>query len=130
MPPRSSLPGAFSALQQGSGGRNGTSFHGCLRNLYINGRLQDLGAGLGPAGGAAGAAASAGSGSGAGQSPPTGAQWLGQGMEAGCQPCQQGACAQGDCHPTGHSGFTCTCHPGWTGAGCDQQLSQPCSGNK
>uniref|UniRef100_A0A8C5BRQ9 Uncharacterized protein n=1 Tax=Gadus morhua TaxID=8049 RepID=A0A8C5BRQ9_GADMO len=99
MPPRSSLPGAFSALQQGSGGRNGTSFHGCLRNLYINGRLQDLG-------------------------------WLGQGMEAGCQPCQQGACAQGDCHPTGHSGFTCTCHPGWTGAGCDQQLSQPCSGNK
>uniref|UniRef100_A0A3Q0S275 Slit homolog 2 (Drosophila) n=1 Tax=Amphilophus citrinellus TaxID=61819 RepID=A0A3Q0S275_AMPCI len=67
-----------------SGGRNGTSFHGCLRNLYINGKLQDLGAGLEP------------------------------GL-LGCQPCQRGACIQGECHPTGHRGFTCTCHAGWTG---------------
>uniref|UniRef100_A0A8D0D7V9 Slit homolog 2 (Drosophila) n=1 Tax=Sander lucioperca TaxID=283035 RepID=A0A8D0D7V9_SANLU len=48
----------------------------------------------------------------------------------GCQPCQRGACVQGDCHPTGHRGFTCTCHPGWTGTVCDQQVNNPCDGNK
>uniref|UniRef100_A0A665WG84 Slit homolog 2 (Drosophila) n=1 Tax=Echeneis naucrates TaxID=173247 RepID=A0A665WG84_ECHNA len=80
-------------------GHNGTGFHGCLRNLYINGKLQDLG-------------------------------WLGHGVEPGCQPCQRGACVQGDCHATGHRGFTCTCHPGWTGALCDQQVNNPCDGNK
>uniref|UniRef100_A0A672FLA2 Slit homolog 2 (Drosophila) n=1 Tax=Salarias fasciatus TaxID=181472 RepID=A0A672FLA2_SALFA len=84
-------------------GRNGTSFHGCLRNLYINGKLQDL---------------------------STSRQWLGHGVEPGCQPCQRGACVQGDCHPTGHRGFSCTCHPGWTGTLCDQQVSNPCDGNK
>uniref|UniRef100_A0A665WG80 Slit homolog 2 (Drosophila) n=1 Tax=Echeneis naucrates TaxID=173247 RepID=A0A665WG80_ECHNA len=83
----------------GSGGHNGTGFHGCLRNLYINGKLQDLGVGLGPG-------------------------------APGCQPCQRGACVQGDCHATGHRGFTCTCHPGWTGALCDQQVNNPCDGNK
>uniref|UniRef100_A0A7N9B1V9 Slit homolog 2 (Drosophila) n=1 Tax=Mastacembelus armatus TaxID=205130 RepID=A0A7N9B1V9_9TELE len=83
-------------------GHNGTSFHGCLRNLYINGKLQDLGAG----------------------------QWLGHGVEPGCQPCQSGACIQGNCHPTGHRGFTCTCNPGWTGTLCDQQVNNPCDGNK
>uniref|UniRef100_A0A7N6BCP3 Slit homolog 2 (Drosophila) n=1 Tax=Anabas testudineus TaxID=64144 RepID=A0A7N6BCP3_ANATE len=91
--------GGLSALQHSSGGRNGTSFHGCLRNLYINGKLQDLGAGLGPG-------------------------------APGCQPCQRGVCVQGDCHSTGHRGFTCTCHPGWTGTLCDQQVNNPCDGNK
>uniref|UniRef100_A0A8C3AZA6 Slit homolog 2 (Drosophila) n=1 Tax=Cyclopterus lumpus TaxID=8103 RepID=A0A8C3AZA6_CYCLU len=105
MPERASASGGLSSLQHSSGGRNGTSFHGCLRNLYINGKLQDLGAGLG-------------------------AGWLGHGVEAGCQPCQRGACVQGDCHPTGHRGFTCTCHPGWTGTVCDQQVNNPCDGNK
>uniref|UniRef100_A0A3Q3IRI7 Slit homolog 2 (Drosophila) n=1 Tax=Monopterus albus TaxID=43700 RepID=A0A3Q3IRI7_MONAL len=87
--------GGLSALQHSSGGRNGTSFHGCLRNLYINGKLQDLGAGLKP------------------------------GAARPARPC-----IQGDCHPTGHRGFTCTCHPGWTGTLCDQQVSNPCDGNK
>ncbi|KAA8594832.1 hypothetical protein FQN60_011967 [Etheostoma spectabile] len=118
MPERSSASGGLSSLQHSSGGRNGTSFHGCLRNLYINGKLQDLGAGLG----------TGAPGSGTAQS--TTRQWLGHGVEPGCQPCQRGACVQGDCHPTGHRGFTCTCHPGWTGTVCDQQVNNPCDGNK
>uniref|UniRef100_A0A8C7KRV8 Slit homolog 2 (Drosophila) n=1 Tax=Oncorhynchus kisutch TaxID=8019 RepID=A0A8C7KRV8_ONCKI len=84
------------ALQSGVGGQNGTSFHGCLRNLYINGQLQDLGTGV----------------------------------EAGCQPCQAGVCGQGECHPTGQRGFSCTCHPGWTGDRCQDQVNNPCDGNK
>lgn len=118
MPERASASGGLSSLQHSSGGRNGTSFHGCLRNLYINGKLQDLAAGL--------ELGTAGSGTALG----TARQWLGQGVEPGCQPCQRGACVQGDCHPTGHRGFTCTCHPGWTGTLCDQQVNNPCDGNK
>ncbi|XP_036790169.1 slit homolog 2 protein isoform X2 [Oncorhynchus mykiss] len=91
------------ALQSGVGGQNGTSFHGCLRNLYINGQLQDLGVGLEQ-----------------GQT----------GVEAGCQPCQAGVCGQGECHPTGQRGFSCTCHPGWTGDRCQDQVNNPCDGNK
>lgn len=118
MPELASALGGLSSLQHSAGGRNGTGFHGCLRNLYINGKLQDLAAGLRP-----------------GTSDSTSAQsssrqWLGQGLEPGCQPCQRGSCLQGDCHPTGHRGFTCTCHPGWTGTLCDQQVNNPCDGNK
>uniref|UniRef100_H2LMF8 Slit homolog 2 (Drosophila) n=1 Tax=Oryzias latipes TaxID=8090 RepID=H2LMF8_ORYLA len=98
MPERAFASGGFSALQHSPGGHNGTSFHGCLRNLYINGKLQDLGAGLD--------------------------------LGPGCQPCQRDTCVSGDCHPTGQRGFTCTCHPGWTGTLCDQQVSNPCDGNK
>lgn len=118
MPERASALGGLSSLQHSSGGRNGTGFHGCLRNLYINGKLQDLAAGL--RSGTAGSAAA----------QSTTRQWLGQGVEPGCQPCQRASCLQGDCHPTGHRGFSCTCHPGWTGPLCDQQVNNPCDGNK
>ncbi|XP_061535182.1 slit homolog 2 protein isoform X4 [Phycodurus eques] len=111
MPERASPSGGLSASQHSSGGPNGSSFHGCLRNLYINGELRDLGAGAGPA-----------------RSPSR--RWLGRGVEPGCRPCQSGACVQGDCRPTGHRGFTCACRPGWTGPLCDRRVDDPCDGNK
>ncbi|XP_041958708.1 slit homolog 2 protein isoform X2 [Alosa sapidissima] len=96
------LPGqvGVAALRQGHG-RNGTSFHGCIRNLYINGELQDL------------------------------TQFLLQsGVLPGCQPCSRPQCTHGTCHPTGQSSFSCECEPGWTGQLCDQQVNNPCEGNK
>lgn len=98
----SGLPGqvGVAALRQGPG-HNGTSFHGCIRNLYINGELQDL------------------------------TQFLLQsGVLPGCQPCSRPQCAHGTCHPTGQSSFSCECEPGWTGQLCDQQVNNPCDGNK
>uniref|UniRef100_A0A8B9LPV4 Slit homolog 1 protein n=1 Tax=Astyanax mexicanus TaxID=7994 RepID=A0A8B9LPV4_ASTMX len=85
---------------QGSG-RNGSSFHGCIRNLYINEELQDLSG-----------------------------MMLQGGVVPGCQPCQRSVCVHGQCHATGQSAFSCECEPGWTGPLCDQQVNDPCLGNK
>ncbi|XP_051560940.1 slit homolog 2 protein isoform X1 [Myxocyprinus asiaticus] len=90
----------MASLRQGSG-RNGSSFHGCIRNLYINDQLQDLTQFL-----------------------------LQEGVVAGCQPCQRSVCSHGQCHATGHSSFSCECEAGWTGQLCDQQINNPCDGNK
>uniref|UniRef100_A0A673H4K8 Slit homolog 2 protein-like n=1 Tax=Sinocyclocheilus rhinocerous TaxID=307959 RepID=A0A673H4K8_9TELE len=90
----------LASLRQGSG-RNGSSFHGCIRNLYINDQLQDLTQFL-----------------------------LQEGVVPGCQPCQRSVCAHGQCHATGQSSFSCECEAGWTGPLCDQQISSPCDGNK
>uniref|UniRef100_A0A8C2DG35 Slit homolog 1 protein n=1 Tax=Cyprinus carpio TaxID=7962 RepID=A0A8C2DG35_CYPCA len=84
-----------------SSGRNGSSFHGCIRNLYINDQLQDLTQFL-----------------------------LQEGVLPGCQPCQRRVCAHGQCHATGQSSFSCECEAGWTGQLCDQQINNPCDGNK
>uniref|UniRef100_A0A671L4G8 Slit homolog 1 protein n=1 Tax=Sinocyclocheilus anshuiensis TaxID=1608454 RepID=A0A671L4G8_9TELE len=84
-----------------SSGRNGSSFHGCIRNLYINDQLQDLTQFL-----------------------------LQEGVVPGCQPCQRSVCAHGQCHATGQSSFSCECEAGWTGPLCDQQINNPCDGNK
>uniref|UniRef100_A0A672LS48 Slit homolog 1 protein n=1 Tax=Sinocyclocheilus grahami TaxID=75366 RepID=A0A672LS48_SINGR len=90
----------LASLRQGSG-RNGSSFHGCIRNLYINDQLQDLTQFL-----------------------------LQEGVVPGCQPCQRTVCAHGQCHATGQSSFSCECEAGWTGPLCDQQINSPCDGNK
>lgn len=90
----------LASLRQGPG-RNGSSFHGCIRNLYINDQLQDLTQFL-----------------------------LQEGVVPGCQPCQRSVCAHGQCHTTGHSSFSCECEAGWTGQLCDQQINNPCDGNK
>nr|XP_055061421.1 slit homolog 2 protein isoform X3 [Misgurnus anguillicaudatus] len=90
----------LASLRQGPG-RNGSSFHGCIRNLYINDQLQDLTQFL-----------------------------LQEGVVPGCQPCQQSVCVHGQCHTTGHSSFSCECEAGWTGQLCDQQINNPCDGNK
>ncbi|XP_028831928.1 slit homolog 2 protein isoform X4 [Denticeps clupeoides] len=96
------LPGqvGLAALRQGPG-HNGSSFHGCIRYLYINGELQDM------------------------------TQFLLQaGVLPGCQPCHRPQCAHGTCNPTGQSSFSCECEAGWTGQLCDQRINNPCDGNK
>uniref|UniRef100_A0A8C2GVX1 Slit homolog 1 protein n=1 Tax=Cyprinus carpio TaxID=7962 RepID=A0A8C2GVX1_CYPCA len=103
------IPPLFSGIPQQSGlaslrqgpWRNGSSFHGCIRNLYINDQLQDLTQFL-----------------------------LQEGVLPGCQPCQRSVCAHGQCHATGQSSFSCECEAGWTGPLCDQQINSPCDGNK
>uniref|UniRef100_A0A8C5JVH4 Slit homolog 2 protein n=1 Tax=Junco hyemalis TaxID=40217 RepID=A0A8C5JVH4_JUNHY len=90
----------IAALRQ-SPGQNGTSFHGCIRNLYINSELQDF------------------------RNVP-----LQVGILPGCEPCHKKVCVHGTCHATSQSGFSCECEGGWTGPLCDQQTNDPCLGNK
>ncbi|KAH0616282.1 hypothetical protein JD844_027288 [Phrynosoma platyrhinos] len=61
-------------------GQNGTSFHGCIRNLYINSELQDF------------------------RNVP-----LQVGILPGCEPCHKKVCVHGTCHVTSQSGFTYVC---------------------
>uniref|UniRef100_A0A8C3QUL1 Slit homolog 2 protein n=1 Tax=Cyanoderma ruficeps TaxID=181631 RepID=A0A8C3QUL1_9PASS len=90
----------IAAIRQ-SPGQNGTSFHGCIRNLYINSELQDF------------------------RNVP-----LQVGILPGCEPCHKKVCVHGTCHATSQSGFSCECEGGWTGPLCDQQTNDPCLGNK
>ncbi|TMS23815.1 Slit-like protein 3 protein [Larimichthys crocea] len=122
MPERASASGGLSSLQQSTGGRNGTSFHGCLRNLYINGKLQDLGAGLGPGAPGSGTAQS------------TTRQWLGHGVEPGCPALPERrlrpGCIHGTCLPINSYSYSCRCQPGFAGVLCDEQdqdAANPCS---
>ncbi|EGW10233.1 Slit-like 2 protein, partial [Cricetulus griseus] len=82
-------------------GQNGTSFHGCIRNLYINSELQDF------------------------RKVP-----MQTGILPGCEPCHKKVCAHGTCQPSSQSGFTCECEEGWKGPLCDQRTNDPCLGNK
>ncbi|XP_059586234.1 slit homolog 1 protein [Alligator mississippiensis] len=80
---------------------NGTSFHGCIRNLYINNELQDF----------------------------TKTQ-MKPGVVPGCEPCRKLLCVHGICQPNAAPGPVCHCEPGWAGPHCDQPLASPCQGHK
>ncbi|XP_038266910.1 slit homolog 1 protein isoform X2 [Dermochelys coriacea] len=80
---------------------NGTSFHGCIRNLYINHELQDF----------------------------TKTQ-MKPGVVPGCEPCRKLYCLHGLCQPDAAHGPVCHCEPGWAGPHCDQQGHSPCQGHK
>uniref|UniRef100_A0A8C6ZEV2 Uncharacterized protein n=1 Tax=Nothoprocta perdicaria TaxID=30464 RepID=A0A8C6ZEV2_NOTPE len=80
---------------------NGTSFHGCIRNLYINNELQDF----------------------------TKTRMT-PGVVPGCEPCRKLYCLHGICQPAGAQGPVCHCEPGWAGPHCDQPHDSPCQGHK
>ncbi|KAM6972404.1 slit homolog 1 protein-like [Aplochiton taeniatus] len=97
---------------------NTSSFHGCIRNLYINHELQDFTQ-----------------------------SHMNPGVEPGCLPCRKLFCLHGVCQPDGAQGPLCHCHSGWGGQHCDQPITggpsapgagdvttateaNPCEGNK
>uniref|UniRef100_A0A8C8VEF8 Slit homolog 1 protein n=1 Tax=Pelusios castaneus TaxID=367368 RepID=A0A8C8VEF8_9SAUR len=80
---------------------NGTSFHGCIRNLYIDNELQDF----------------------------TKTQ-MKPGVVPGCEPCRKLYCLRGICQPHAAHGPVCHCEPGWAGPHCDQPRHSPCQGHK
>uniref|UniRef100_A0A665VJX1 Slit homolog 1 protein n=1 Tax=Echeneis naucrates TaxID=173247 RepID=A0A665VJX1_ECHNA len=81
--------------------QNGSSFHGCIQNLYINNELQDF----------------------------TKTQ-MKPGVVPGCEPCKKIYCVHGICQPDGIQGPVCHCQPGWSGPHCDQPATNPCQGSK
>ncbi|XP_072413292.1 slit homolog 1 protein-like isoform X2 [Chiloscyllium punctatum] len=81
--------------------QNGSSFHGCIQNLYINNELQDF----------------------------TKTQ-MKVGVVPGCEPCRKIICLHGICQPQADSDPVCHCEPGWLGPHCDQPLGDPCLGHK
>uniref|UniRef100_A0AAZ3NNS2 Slit homolog 2 (Drosophila) n=1 Tax=Oncorhynchus tshawytscha TaxID=74940 RepID=A0AAZ3NNS2_ONCTS len=116
------------ALQSGVGGQNGTSFHGCLRNLYINGQLQDLGAGL-----EQGQVQDLGVGCIHGSCLPINSYsyscrcqpgFLGVLCDEADQevldPCQLTRCKHGKCRLSGLGKAYCQCNPGYMGDACDR----------
>ncbi|KAJ8264517.1 hypothetical protein GJAV_G00150220 [Gymnothorax javanicus] len=81
--------------------QNGSNFHGCIQNLYINNELQDF----------------------------TQTQ-MKPGVVPGCEPCRKIYCLHGICQPDGVDGPVCHCQPGWSGQHCDRPASDPCRSNK
>uniref|UniRef100_A0A8C3HC79 Slit homolog 1 protein n=1 Tax=Chrysemys picta bellii TaxID=8478 RepID=A0A8C3HC79_CHRPI len=97
-----SRPGAWGRVPGAARGiLNGTSFHGCIRNLYINHELQDF----------------------------TKTQ-MKPGVVPGCEPCRKLYCLHGLCQPDAAHGPVCHCEPGWAGPHCDQQGHSPCQAHK
>ncbi|XP_016132038.1 slit homolog 1 protein-like [Sinocyclocheilus grahami] len=83
---------------------NGSSFQGCIRNLYINNELQDFRR-----------------------------TQMKPGVVPGCRACQELHCVNGLCQPDPAAGPVCRCQPGWAGKHCDQALlaaaTNPCQKN-
>ncbi|KAG7260195.1 hypothetical protein CRUP_031437 [Coryphaenoides rupestris] len=81
--------------------QNGSSFHGCIQNLYINNELQDF----------------------------TNTQ-MKPGVVPGCEPCRKIYCLHGICQPDAAQGpsYRCECAEGYRGTLCNQQgeLFNPC----
>uniref|UniRef100_A0A673B2L5 Slit homolog 1b (Drosophila) n=1 Tax=Sphaeramia orbicularis TaxID=375764 RepID=A0A673B2L5_9TELE len=73
---------------------NVSSFHGCIRNLYINHELQDFTR-----------------------------SHMKPGVVPGCQACRKLYCLHGVCQPNAAQGPQCHCHPGWTGQHCDEPIT-------
>ncbi|TMS23078.1 Slit-like protein 1 protein [Larimichthys crocea] len=73
---------------------NVSSFHGCIRNLYINHELQDFTR-----------------------------SHMKPGVVPGCQACRKLYCLHGICQPNAAQGPQCHCQPGWTGEHCDQPVT-------
>ncbi|XP_071360831.1 slit homolog 1b [Trachinotus anak] len=78
---------------------NASSFHGCIRNLYINHELQDFTR-----------------------------SHMKPGVVPGCQACRKLYCLHGVCQPNAAQGPQCHCQPGWTGQHCDQPITGGLSG--
>ncbi|XP_035770374.1 slit homolog 1b [Neolamprologus brichardi] len=73
---------------------NTSSFHGCIRNLYINHELQDFTR-----------------------------SHMKLGVVPGCKACRKLYCLHGICQPNGPQGPQCHCQQGWTGQHCDQPVT-------
>ncbi|KAG7235919.1 hypothetical protein INR49_001885 [Caranx melampygus] len=78
---------------------NTSSFHGCIRNLYINHELQDFTR-----------------------------SHMKPGVVPGCQACRKLYCLHGICQPNAAQGPQCHCQPGWAGQHCDQPMAGGLSG--
>ncbi|XP_031732952.1 slit homolog 1 protein-like [Anarrhichthys ocellatus] len=78
---------------------NVSSFHGCIRNLYINHELQDFTRGH-----------------------------MKPGVVPGCQACRKLYCLHGICQPNAAQGPQCHCQSGWTGQHCDQPVTAGLTG--
>nr|XP_057938540.1 slit homolog 1 protein-like [Doryrhamphus excisus] len=87
------------SLSLSSLGANMSSFHGCIRNLYINHELQDFTRGH-----------------------------MKAGVVPGCHACRKLFCLHGVCQPNEAQGPRCLCQSGWSGPNCDQAITGDLTG--
>uniref|UniRef100_A0A3Q2ZWD6 Slit homolog 1 protein n=1 Tax=Kryptolebias marmoratus TaxID=37003 RepID=A0A3Q2ZWD6_KRYMA len=92
-------PTSLDSLGRSQSTFNTSSFHGCIRNLYINHELQDFTR-----------------------------SHMKPGVVPGCQPCRKLYCLHGICQPNTAQGPQCHCQQGWTGQHCDQPITGGLSG--